>query len=167
MKISPQAMNWMGARELLAMWRPVSEAGADQARQWPVLSEAAWVEERRCCLLLDEALEGGLVDEAALGDLLRELPSLAGALASLQSGGGAETALLFRIKQVLFAVLELLPKIASVAGYPLVGSMAVREAYAVLHAAGDPAARFVLSAGRSPALAEARAAEVADRKSVV
>jgi len=167
MKISPQAMNWMGARELLAMWRPVSEAGADQARQWPVLSEAAWVEERRCCLLLDEALEGGLVEGSVLGDLLRELPSLAGALASLQAGGGAETALLFRIKQVLFAVLELLPKIAAVAGYPLVASLAVREAYAVLHAAGDPAARFVLSAGRSPALTEARAEEVAGRRALL
>lgn len=167
MKISPQAMNWMGARELLAMWRPVSEAGADQARQWPVLSEAAWMEERRCCLLLDEALEGGLVDGSLLGDLLRELPSLAGALASLQSGGGAETALLFRIKQVLFAALELLPKIAAVAGYPLLGSEAVREAYAVLHAAGDPAARFVLSAGRSSALAEARAAELAGQRALL
>ena len=167
MKISPQAMNWMGARELLAMWHPVSEAGADQARQWPVLSEAAWVEERRCCRLLDEALEGGLVDGSVLDDLLRELPSLAGALASLQAGGGAEMALLFRIKQVLFAVLELLPKIAAVAGYPLVASSAVREAYAVLHAAGDPAARFVLSAGRSPALAEARAAEVAGQRALL
>jgi hypothetical protein len=167
MKISPQAMNWMGARELLAMWRPVSEAGADQARQWPLLSEPAWMEERRCCLLLDAALEGGLVDEAALGDLLRELPSLAGALASLQSGGGAETALLFRVKQVLFAVLELLPKIAAVAGYPQVASSGIREAYAVLHTAGDPAARFVLSAGRSPTLAEARSAELAGQRALL
>lgn len=167
MKISPQAMNWMGARELLAMWRPVSESGADRARQWPVLSEAAWLEERRCCLLLDEALEGGLVAESALGDLLRELPSLDGALTSLQAGGGAEVALLFRVKQVLFAVLELVPKLAAVAGYPLVEEAPVREAYKVLHAAGDPAARFVLSAGRSGVLGEARAEEVAGQRALL
>jgi len=42
-------MNWMGGRELLALWRPASEAGAGAARHWPVLDETAWLEERRCC----------------------------------------------------------------------------------------------------------------------
>ena len=167
MKISAQAMNWMGGRELLAMWRPASEAGADAARHWPVLDEAAWLEERRCCLLLDEALSAGLLEGAIVREALRELPSLDGALTSLQAGGGAEMALLFRVKQVLFAVLGLLPQVAAVAGYPLVEEEPVREVYALLHSPGDPAARFVLSTARSGALAEAREAELGCQRSLL
>lgn len=160
-------MNWMGGRELLALWRPSSEAGADAARHWPMLSEASWLEERRCCLLLDEALSAGLVEGAVVREALRELPSLDGALTSLQAGGGAEMALLFRVKQVLFAVLGLLPQVAAVTGYPLVEEAAVREVYALLHAHGDPAARFVLSSGRSDALHSAREAELVAQRSLL
>ncbi len=160
-------MNWMGGRELLALWRPASEAGADAARHWPVLDEAAWWEERRCCLLLDEALSAGLLEGAVVREALRDLPSLDGALTSLQAGGGAEMALLFRVKQVLFAVLGLLPQVAAVAGYPLVEEAAVRELYALLHAPGDPAARFVLSTARSGALQAAREAELVAQRSLL
>ncbi len=160
-------MNWMGGRELLALWRPASEAGADAARHWPVLDEAAWWEDRRCCLLLDEALSAGLLEGAVVREALRELPSLDGALTSLQAGGGAEMALLFRVKQVLFAVLGLLPQVAAVAGYPLVEEAAVRELYALLHAPGDPAARFVLSTARSGALQAAREAELVAQRSLL
>lgn len=160
-------MNWMGGRELLALWRPASEAGADAARHWPVLDEAAWLEERRCCLLLDEAVLAGLLDGASLREALRDLPSLDGALTSLQAGGGAEMALLFRVKQVLFAVLGLLPQVAAAAGYPLVEEAPVRAVYALLHAPGDPAARFVLSSARSAALVTAREAELVAQRSLL
>ena len=167
MKISAQAMNWMGGRELLALWRPVSEAGADRARQWPVLDGAAWEEERRCCLALEVALETGALDGGALVETLRDLPSLEGALMSLQAGGGAEMAVLFRVKQLLFAALQLLPKLAAVDGYPLVEAGPLREAYELLHLPGDPAARFVLSAARSEALAEARAQELGCQRALL
>ena len=76
-------------------------------------------------------------------------------------------ALLFRVKQVLFAVLGLLPQGAAVAGYPLVEEAAVREVYALLHAPGDPAARFVLSTARSGALQAAREAELGCQRSLL
>jgi hypothetical protein len=161
MWISSQTAAWAGTAEVIASLPTLTEAGRHELRATArtPMSPEAWREDRSALLSLEsaESARPGLL--AAVAAQLRGLGALGEVIGRVRGGVVPELADLFRVKQVVRAVLEVGSLLAASGvsdGVPGQYRDGWESVFGWLHLQGDPDSRFVLSDGHDERLRGAR-----------
>ncbi|TXD36218.1 hypothetical protein FRC98_13930 [Lujinxingia vulgaris] len=154
----------VGARDLLARLRPLSEAGRARAAQVHIFRNAEaqrWDAEVERLRTLDLWRQDHPDVQRPIADALGELPALERPLRRLQLAEVLRDAELFEVKRFLFYALAIFEAAAGADGLPRPGDPGfevLRETMASMHPEAQPSARFHLSDQLDAALARARKA---------